>query len=129
MTNKKLHLSHEHRVIAGVCGGLAEYFETDPVLIRLIFLFFAFVGGGGILVYLALWLMLANKNELHDMENEILAKGHHDHHGFGIMGFFFIIVGALFLADNFFPGYGIKTFWPLLLIFFGLALMLRKHRA
>jgi phage shock protein C len=128
MQNKKLGLSHHHRIIAGVCGGLAEYFETDPALVRLIFIFFAFVGGGGILVYLALWLILADKKEINDMKEELNARPHHDHRSGGLFGSFLIIIGIMLLADNLFPGYGIRTFWPLLLIFFGLAIMLRKHR-
>lgn len=35
---KRLHKSHENKVLAGVCGGLGEYFDVDPVLIRLVYL-------------------------------------------------------------------------------------------
>lgn len=128
MQNKKLHLSKEHRMIAGVCGGLAEYFETDPAIIRIIFVFFTFMGAASIFVYVVLWLFLGHKKDHVEMENEIFVKGRYPDHGQGIIGFFLIITGVLLLADNLFPGYGIRTFWPILIVFLGLALMLRKHR-
>lgn len=129
METKKLHLSKEHRAIAGVCGGLAEYFETDPMLVRLIFLFFALIGGGGVFLYLVLWLFLSDNKELHHLEHEIKSNAmHHHNDSVGVIGFFLILIGVLLLFDNLFPGFGLKTFWPLLLIFFGLAIMLRKHR-
>jgi phage shock protein PspC (stress-responsive transcriptional regulator) len=54
----RLHLSNTERMIAGVCGGLAESAALDPVLIRVGFVVVAFACGFGILLYLALWLLL-----------------------------------------------------------------------
>jgi phage shock protein PspC (stress-responsive transcriptional regulator) len=54
----RLRLSGTDRKIAGVCGGLGEYFELDPVLFRAAFVALAFAGGLGILLYLALWLVV-----------------------------------------------------------------------
>ena len=45
-------------VIAGVCDGLGEYLNIDPVLVRIFFLLFVFAGGAGPLVYLLLWLII-----------------------------------------------------------------------
>jgi len=55
---RRLQLSNSDRKIAGVCGGLGEYFELDPVLFRAAFVVLAFAGGLGILLYLALWLVV-----------------------------------------------------------------------
>lgn len=52
----RLRLSAADRKVAGVCGGLGEYFELDPVLFRVAFVVLAFAGGLGILLYVALWL-------------------------------------------------------------------------
>ena len=49
---KKLYRSESNRVIAGVCGGIAEYFEIDPTLVRLGFVIFSLAGGSGVLLYL-----------------------------------------------------------------------------
>ena len=55
---KRLHLSRADRKIAGVCGGLGEWLETDPVFFRVAFLLLALAGGLGILVYIVMWLVL-----------------------------------------------------------------------
>ena len=55
---KKLHRPHEDRKIAGVCAGLGEFLELDPVLFRAAFLVLAVIGGLGILLYLVLWLLI-----------------------------------------------------------------------
>jgi phage shock protein C len=55
---KKLMRSTTDRMIAGVCGGLAEYFQLDPVLVRLVFLIFSLAGGAGPLIYLVLWIIM-----------------------------------------------------------------------
>jgi len=55
---KRLQLSASERMIGGVCGGLGEFFELDPILFRAAFLVLAFVGGAGIVLYLVLWLLL-----------------------------------------------------------------------
>lgn len=49
---KRLYKSKRNKVIDGVCGGIAEYFDVDPVLVRIIFVFFAFFGGSGVIAYL-----------------------------------------------------------------------------
>jgi phage shock protein C len=58
MQNKRLYRSTD-RIVFGVCAGLAEYFEIDPTLIRVIFaLATIFFAGSGLVAYLVLWLMI-----------------------------------------------------------------------
>jgi len=54
---KKFYLSTKNKKIAGVCGGLAEYFGLDATLVRIIFVLFTLAGGSGILAYLVIWLV------------------------------------------------------------------------
>jgi phage shock protein PspC (stress-responsive transcriptional regulator) len=54
----RLHLSFTDRKLAGVCGGLGDYFTIDPVLFRVGFVMLAFACGAGILLYVVLWLLL-----------------------------------------------------------------------
>ncbi len=49
---KKLYRSTENRVIAGVCGGIAEYFDIDPTLVRLAWVLFCVLGSSGLLAYI-----------------------------------------------------------------------------
>lgn len=55
---KKLYRSRKDRKIAGVCGGLAEYFNIDPALVRVIAVVTLFFGLGGFLAYIILWLVV-----------------------------------------------------------------------
>ncbi len=55
---KKLHRSKDDRWLAGVCGGIAEYFNVDGTLIRILFVLFGFAVGGGILIYIILWIIM-----------------------------------------------------------------------
>lgn len=54
----KLRKSASDRKIAGVCGGLAEYFGLDSTLIRVIWVIFTLMGGSGILFYLVAMLLM-----------------------------------------------------------------------
>jgi phage shock protein C len=56
--SRKLYRSTSNRQLAGVCGGLAEYFNLDPTLIRVLFIVLAVLGGSGVLLYLALWIIV-----------------------------------------------------------------------
>jgi len=61
MEPKRLYRSLTDRKIAGVAGGLAEYFDTDPLLLRLAFVVLALAGGGGVLLYFILWIVTPEK--------------------------------------------------------------------
>ena len=57
--HKRLYRSSNNKVIAGVCGGLAEYFDIDPVITRIIFFILLLPGGlPGLIPYLILWLIV-----------------------------------------------------------------------
>lgn len=53
---RRLTRSWSDRKIAGVCGGLGKYLNVDPTVIRIIFLIALFLGGGGGLAYLIIWV-------------------------------------------------------------------------
>jgi phage shock protein PspC (stress-responsive transcriptional regulator) len=56
---RKLYRSRTDRKLAGVCGGLAEYFgRTDSTVVRVAFVVLALLGGAGIPIYLAMWLIV-----------------------------------------------------------------------
>lgn len=50
--NRKLYKSSQNRMLAGVCGGIGEYFNIDPTLIRLAWIVFILAGGSGVLAYI-----------------------------------------------------------------------------
>ena len=49
---KRLHRSKTNQMLAGVCGGIAEYFNIDPTIVRIGFVLFTLAGGSGILAYI-----------------------------------------------------------------------------
>ena len=60
-STRKLYRSKTDRKVAGVCGGLAQYFNIDPTLIRVVFVVLAVLGGSGLVLYLALWIIVPNE--------------------------------------------------------------------
>jgi phage shock protein C len=54
----RLERSNSNKVIAGVCGGLAEYLAVDPTLVRVAFVVMTFVGGIGILAYIVMLILM-----------------------------------------------------------------------
>lgn len=59
---KKLFRSRTDRKVAGLCGGISEYLEVDPTLIRLFWLIAIFCMGGGLLAYLIAWIIIPGEN-------------------------------------------------------------------
>jgi phage shock protein C len=56
----KLYRSKKNRIIAGVCGGIGEYFTVDPTIIRLLWLLISIVsaGAGGVVAYIIAWIII-----------------------------------------------------------------------
>ena len=61
--SRQLRRSHVNRHIAGVCGGIAEYFDLDPTVVRVAYALLSIFSAGfpGILVYLILWIMIPSR--------------------------------------------------------------------
>jgi phage shock protein C len=58
---RKLYRSKTDRKLAGVCGGLAQYFSVDATLIRVLFVLLAVLGGSGLVLYVAMWIIVPNE--------------------------------------------------------------------
>ena len=58
---RKLYRSRTDRKLAGVCGGLAQYFNLDATLLRVLFVVLAVLGGSGLVLYLAMWIIVPNE--------------------------------------------------------------------
>lgn len=56
--NKKLTKKRDDSMVAGVCAGLADYYDTDPTLVRAVFIAASLVGGFGPALYIVLWILL-----------------------------------------------------------------------
>ena len=58
MSNKRLYKSSVNYMLCGVCGGIAEYFDIDPTLVRLAWIIFCLAGGSGVLGYIIAALVM-----------------------------------------------------------------------
>jgi phage shock protein C len=67
--NKKLYRDEYHKVFGGVCSGLAEYFEMDVTVMRLLFAFTFFIMGVGFGTYIILWIVLPRKGFMYNNYN------------------------------------------------------------
>ncbi len=63
MTDKKLYRSKEDRKIAGVCGGIAEYFNIDPTVIRVAWVILCAFGGSGIFAYILAAIIIPEEDD------------------------------------------------------------------
>ena len=60
---KKLYKSNVNRMVNGVCGGIAEYFDVDPTLIRLAWVVFCAMGGSGLIAYIIAAIIIPRNPE------------------------------------------------------------------
>lgn len=60
-TKKRLYRSSSEKILGGVCGGIAEYFDTDPTIVRLLWVVFTLFYGAGLILYLVLWIIMPKK--------------------------------------------------------------------
>src|SRR5205809_547878 len=70
----RLHRSKANRIIAGVAGGIGEYFNIDPTIVRIIFILLTVFGGSGLLIYLLLWLIMPANSETNINSNDQIKK-------------------------------------------------------
>ncbi len=60
---KKLYRSKKDRMLAGVCGGIGEYLNVDPTIVRLLWVAFSLMGGAGILLYIIMAIIVPEREK------------------------------------------------------------------
>ncbi len=144
--HKTLFRSDSNTIIAGVCAGIGEYFEVDPIFIRILFVLITLFGGSGIFIYFVLWILIPSRrhggfsfhSSFQENIHEIKEKAQNFVKNTGNMhkaessqrwlGFSILFIGVLFLFSNF--GYfhmgDIIKLWPLLLVGLGISIFFRS---
>ena len=119
---RRLHRSATDRVVTGVCGGLAEYLEVDPSLVRLAFIVGFLWGGASLLVYIVMALVLPVETQPQAPTFNRQERSRY------LAGGVLILLGALLLIGNlgWAPWLSWNLFWPAVLIVIGGALLLRS---
>jgi phage shock protein C len=141
MTQRQgLYRSRTEKIFGGVCGGLAQSLNMDTFVVRLIFVILFLFAGGGILIYLIMWIALPEEpfpmfNEAPDAAadpgaGEPLKQSQdapvyipRQSNGALIAGLVLIGVGLVFLADRFIPTIHFRDFWPVVIVIVGLVLI------
>ena len=132
--DKKLHRSDTNKVISGVCGGLGEYFEIDPVLVRVIAVILALAHGVAIVAYIVAWIIVPKRESLVETSaavetTEPAAPRRYDSSWRKYLpGLVLIGLGAILLIRENFYWFDWSEFWPVLLILAGLALMFGRGK-
>lgn len=142
---KRLYRSRKNRVIAGVCGGIAEYLNVDPVLVRIVAIVLLFLGGGSIIAYIIGVIIIPDESKIVVQGQETepgsvppplpnVAAGQAGRTGSLIVGVILLMLGLALLLRTipFFRHYywwfwnmGWNFFWPSALIVIGLLIILR----
>lgn len=143
MNYSSLYRSRTQRVFGGVAGGIAEYFNMDPVIIRVIFVLAAIFGGGGIIIYLVLWIAVPERpftstfyntgtppepDPIKDTPPAGESEPRSDitnrrYTGSMIGGIILIGVGAIILVTRVIPDVYFRDLWPFILVAAGVVLI------
>lgn len=140
MSESRLHRDTSNKVIGGVCSGLGNYLNIDPVIVRVIFVLLALFGGGGVIIYILLWIFVPEQSfhqyyQAENMENMKEEPPNNEqqpqpvmdpNRGSMLAGIILVALGAIFLVDRFIPRIYFEDLWPLLLIAVGI-ILLRNH--
>ena len=148
--NKKLNRSVKDKVFGGVAGGLAEYFEIDPIIVRVLFVVSVFFHGAGLIAYIVLWLAVpeapyvfetasnAGASGTPNAEPDIKADNPAAAYFKSLdekklkrnknIGIVLLVLGCILLADNFIPRIHFGDFWPIILIALGVSLLLNSKK-
>jgi phage shock protein C len=145
---KRLYRSRKNRMLGGVCGGIAEYFDIDPVIVRLLAVALFFVGGSAVLAYIIALIIIpyepfetaAGSGKEAPAPASTVPAAARQSSGESVplfLGILLIVLGGVFLLHNlpiFDPFYGWARhyvrhfFWPSILIVFGVFLIARSWK-
>jgi len=141
---KKLQRSQQDKMIAGVCSGLADYFDIDVTWVRIAFVIAVIAGASGILAYIILWIAVPKKPYIPNFGQFNAGNMANGQTGFNaseaftypkkrdntklrlIAGTIFIFFGIVFLLNEFdlIPNWlDFENLWPVILIAMGLYIL------
>jgi phage shock protein C len=142
---ERLYRSRTERLFLGVAGGLAEWFDVDPSIVRIAFVLFSLAGGAGVIIYIAMAILVPERPPGVAVRPGVVLSGEPsapgsrppsafgarpqgDNRGALIFGILLIIVGAWFLLRRVFPALEFDNWWPILLIGIGVVLLIGAAR-
>jgi len=140
MSETRLMRSDSDKMIAGVCGGIADYLGLDSSLARLAFVVLLFASGIGFPIYMILWIIMPREltagksgneviqDNIGEMSNKV-SKGFSHVGRAGTVGWLLILFGAYFLFSHIgWLDWASGIFWPIMIIGAGLYMLTRRSR-
>ncbi|MBE0478877.1 PspC domain-containing protein [Candidatus Aerophobetes bacterium] len=133
---RKLYRSRKDKMIAGVSGGIASYFDVDPTLVRIFAVLTIFANGIGIIGYIIAWIIVPLQPEQKEGEEEVSsgeetkipAQEEQIEKRKIIGGLILVVLGGLFLLYTFFPWFSWRKFWPVILVAIGAVILIDSMR-
>jgi phage shock protein PspC (stress-responsive transcriptional regulator) len=141
---KKLYRSRNKKVVAGIAGGLGDYLDVDPVIIRIIIVLTTIFNGVGLLIYIIMWIVIPEeeydpskiKSERSYTENTSQSseanftegtnkkvQSEKSSNGRIIFGVVLIFIGIVFLFERFVPFFDFEFIFAIGMVALGLALI------
>lgn len=139
MPARRIYRNTRQKVIAGVCSGIADYFDVDVAWVRLAFVLAVFASGFGLLAYVVAWIVFPRddkakadlepaRSETSQPATEPASPGRIKRAAGGsrnAVGIVLILLGVLFFFDQNFWWFRFDAFWPVILIGLGVYLVMR----
>ena len=143
MENKRLERNPMNKVIGGVCSGLAEFFGLDIALVRIAFVIAFLFASFGFWLYIILWMVLPENGQQttdngqqsfgqsqgQSPQSESVSVSKSESKVKSIFaGAFIILIGLLFLVNNFIPINWVWKLWPLILVAIGIVMIVTASK-
>jgi phage shock protein PspC (stress-responsive transcriptional regulator) len=127
-----------NKVIGGVCSGLAEFFGLDVALVRIAFVIAFMFASFGFWLYIILWIVLPDGQQTIDSGQQIFGQSQSQQSESVskseskvksvLAGSFVILIGLLFLINNFIPINWVWKLWPLILVAIGVVMIVTSSK-
>ena len=131
MENRRLSRNSMNKVIGGVCSGLAEFFGLDVALVRIAFVIAFLFASFGFWLYIILWIVLpVDGQQTTDNSQQPTANSQAPESKVKsiLAGSFVILIGLLFLINNFIPINWVWKLWPLILVAIGVVMIVTASK-
>jgi phage shock protein PspC (stress-responsive transcriptional regulator) len=132
----KLYRSRRIRVFGGIAGGMSQYFNLDPIIIRVIFVVVTIMHGVGLILYIILWIVIpeepfemayqapADIKEgsapgVKAAQDTTITDQKKTHSGRIVAGIILISIGLIFFVDRMIPSFDFRDILPLIFVLLG----------
>ena len=140
---KRLYRSRSKKIVAGIGGGLGEYLDIDPVIIRIIIILITIFNGIGLLIYIIMWIVIPEepysatsdhnkygegaeaKPDTGNISSENIVNENEPKSSGGriVFGIILILIGLVFLSEKYFPFLDFEFVFAVGLIVLGVSLL------